>query len=402
MIVWFRRLHPLQRVAFVMWFWLVVGVSARVAVSKPNAQTVVPIYLDAAQRWQRGEDLYAPKPPMDVYRNPPGIAAGFVLFTWMPERVAGLTWRWLSTAVFLTGLLAWVRHGLPRPLKPWESGTLIALTVPFALPSLNNGQTNLVIIGLLLHGVTAVARGANSAGGWLAAASYVKVYPAAVALLVMLVSPKKLAPRFVVACALFAAAPFLFKSADYVAGQYRSFGDAATNDDRTFAGLGRAPRDLYLVFRVWATPPTQQVYTAIKLTVAAGMAVLVLLVWRRTRDLRTVSPLALGLGCVWMTVLGPAVEAHTYTLVGPTAAAAVVFGIADRRWVTAALAATGWALMMSPVVRDMFPNGGPFQAMGPQPVGGVLLLAVLVREAIRKPAATSATPRAAEPIKHAA
>ena len=121
MIAWFRGLHPMQRLAVVMWFWLIVGVSGRVAVSKPFVQSVMPIYLDAGQRWVAGEDLYAFKPPHDVYRNPPGIAAGFVPFTWMPQRVAGLAWRWLSAAVFLVGLVAWTRHGLPRPLKPWES-----------------------------------------------------------------------------------------------------------------------------------------------------------------------------------------------------------------------------------------------------------------------------------------
>ncbi|HUR53498.1 MAG TPA: glycosyltransferase family 87 protein, partial [Gemmataceae bacterium] len=353
---------------------------------------------DAGHRWTAGEDLYAYKPPLDVYRNPPGIAAGFVPFTWMPERGAGLAWRWLSAAVFLVGLVAWARHGLPRPLKPWESGLLVALTVPFALPSLNNGQTNLIIIGLLLLGVTAVARTRHTAAGsWLALASYVKVYPAAVAMLLAAVSPKKLAPRFAVACGLLVALPFLFQSAGYVSGQYRSFRDASIAGDRTLAELPRAPRDLYLVLRVWATPPSQEVYTAIKLGAATGMAALVLLVWRRTRDMKSVAPLALGLGCVWMTVLGPATEVHTYTLLGPTTAAAVVFAIADRKWGMVALAVVGWALLISPVIRDMFPKGGPFQAMGPQPVGGVLLLVAIVWQAIRKPVEVVATPQAAEP-----
>ena len=154
--------------------------------------------------------------------------------------------------------------------------------------------------------------------------------------------------------------------------------------------------------RVWATPPSQEVYTGIKLGVAAGMAALVLLVWRRTRDMKHVAPLALGLGCVWMTVLGPATEVHTYTLLGPTAAAAVVFAIADRRWGTVAVAAVGWALLISPVVRDMFPRGGPFQAMGPQPVGGVLLLGVIVRQALLRTGAVGAKPQAAEERRMAA
>src|SRR3954469_83457 len=100
--------HPLQKVAFWLWFAVLLGVGIRGAVTSPRSGSGLPIYLNAAHRWVSGDDLYAIQRPMDLYRNPPGVAAAFVPLTWASERAAGLLWRGLSAAVFLLGLRAWV------------------------------------------------------------------------------------------------------------------------------------------------------------------------------------------------------------------------------------------------------------------------------------------------------
>ena len=87
-----------------------------------------------------------------------------------------------------------------------------------------------------------------------------------------------------------------------------------------------------------------------------------------------------------MTVLGPASEAHTYTILGPTAAAVAVLALGDRNrpggMFTFALAAAGCGLLLAPVFRDMFPDGSRFQALGPHPVGGLLVLAAVLVDAV--------------------
>ncbi|HJZ54665.1 MAG TPA: glycosyltransferase 87 family protein, partial [Gemmataceae bacterium] len=358
------------------------------ALSKPGSQSVVPIYLEAARAWVRGDNLYHWEPPRDLYRNPPGFAAAFVPFTLLPETGAEIAWRAVGAAVFLLGLGRWVRHGLPRPLTPAETGAVFLLAAPLALASLNNGQTNLILIGLLLLGATAAARQQwRTAGAWLAAAATLKVYPLAVGLLVGLGAPRRLFPWLAVWCVLFAAVPFLLHDPAYVLDQHWSFRATVRADDRTFANLHRAPRDLFLVLRVWFTPPAPAVYLGVKLAAAAGMAGLVVLVVRRTPDMRIAAPLALHLGCVWVTVLGPATETHTYTLLGPSAATVPLFAWADRASYRGkprlVLALLGYGLLVSPVFRDIFPNGTEFQILGPQPVGGLLVLAVVVWDALR-------------------
>jgi hypothetical protein len=382
---WFRSLHPLQRLAVIAWAALLIGIGARVTASPARSQTVVPIYLNAADRWVRGEDLYAPAWPLDVYRYPPGIAPAFVPFTWLPEKAPGLIWRGLGAAVFLAGLAAWVRHGLPRPLTRGEAGAVFGLTVPLALSSLNNGQTNLAIAGLLLLGATAAARERwRAAGLWLALGGVVKLFPLAAGLLLAAAFPRRLLPWLAGFVALLLAAPFLLHDPGYVAGQYRSFVSFLGLDDRSLGPLDRAPRDLFLVLRVWFAPPPAAAYQAVQLGAAAAMAGLVVFAARRTRDPRFTSALALHLGCAWMTVLGPASEAHTYTILGPTAAAAVVLGFAGRSRAALWLAVLGYGLLVAPVFRDMFPAGWKFQVLGPHPIGGLLVLAAVVADAANR------------------
>jgi hypothetical protein len=386
---WFRPLHPVQRLAVVVWVLMLLGVAGRVAFSKPSSQTVLPIYLNGSERWARGEDVYADQPPLDRYRNPPPFAAAFVPFTLLPEKAAGVAWRVASAAVFLLGLGRWVRHGLPRPLTPAQSGATFLLAAPLALSSLNNGQTNLIVGGFLLLGASAAGAGRwRSAGLWLAAAAALKVYPLAVGLLVGLGAPRRVFPWLAAGCVGFALFPFLCQDPGYVLEMYRHQFAAVGADDRTFAELGRAPRDLYLVFRVWLVPPPPPVYLAVKLAAAAAMAGLVWRTARQTPDPRATAAPALHLGCVWITVLGPATETHTYTLLAATAAAVLLFAFANRREsggrTRLALALLGYALLISPVIRDVFPNGTPFQALGPQPVGGLLILVVVVWNVIRR------------------
>src|SRR5205085_12609925 len=136
-------------------------------------------------------------------------------------------------------------------------GAVFALGAPLALPSLNNGQSNLILIGLVLHGAAAAARSRDrTAGLLLAAAAAVKVYPLAVGLLVSL-ARRRVLLWLVLGCAGFAALPFLLAPADYVAHQYRRFAEAARADDRHRTGHQVPPRDLYWVLRVYFVAPSE-------------------------------------------------------------------------------------------------------------------------------------------------
>src|SRR5262249_24883011 len=218
----FARLHPAWRVAVLLWAVALLGVCGRVAVVSLRSGSVIPVYLDAAAAWCARADLYDIPGQSDQFRNPPGYAAAFTPFTHLHPRAAALLWRLVSVAVFLSGLAVWTRHGLL--LRTSQRGTVFALSVLLVLPSLNNGQADLLLAGLLLHGTTAAVRGGGVvAGVGLAAAAAIKVYPAAVGLLAAVVLPRRVLPWFVLAAAAFAALPFLAAPPEYVAEEYRRF-----------------------------------------------------------------------------------------------------------------------------------------------------------------------------------
>lgn len=382
-------LHLCWRIAILLWSVALLGVLGRVAVSPLTSQSVVPIYLGAADRWTHGDDLYAPyhfRAQPDVYRYPPGFAACFVPFTWLPPRVAALVWRVVSALVFLTGLWAWTRHGLH--LSTGQRGTVFALAAPLVLPSLNNGQANLILIGLLLHGATAVIRGRGGrAGVCLAAAVAVKVYPVAVGLLLTMAFPRRVLPGFLLALVGFAVLPFALDP-QTAADQYRRFAEAERAEDRRHGGYQDPPRDLYWVLRTYFVAPSDGIYTGVVIAAAIGMAAGV--ASNRGGDPRRVAVLAFDLGCVWMTVFGPATEPATYTLLAPTAATAVVRAWSSPARGQLAAALLGYLLLLAPVVRDFFPNGRAFHNLGPQPLGGLLLLGVVSMAAGRPGNCTTA------------
>jgi hypothetical protein len=372
----FSRLHPAWRAAVVLWAAVVLGVFGRVTFAPVRSGSVVPVYLHAAVAWGDRTDLYDSAGQPDQYRNPPGYAAAFVPFTWIHPRAAALLWRSLGLAVFLTGLATWTRHGLQ--LTTARSGTVFALAAPLVLPSLNNGQVNVLLIGLMLHGMTTAIRGRGIvAGVCLAAATAIKVYPAAVGLLASVVFPPRVLPSFVLATAGFLALPFLMAPPDYVAEQYRKFVENCREDDRHVTGQQVPPRDFFWLLRAYTPNPSIGAYRLAVLALAGGMAVLVAVVARRNPDRRIAAVLALDLGCVWMTVFGPATEAATYTLLAPTAAAAVVLAWSPGSRLRFSVALLGYLLLISPIVRDFFPHGRAFHDLGPQPLGGLLIFAAV-------------------------
>jgi len=361
------------RWAITLWLALLIGVSLRVLLSPPTSQSVLPIYRLAAERWQAGAALYVydPRLPLDVYRNPPGFAAAFQGFAWLPETLAALLWRWLSAAIFLVTLFRFCRAVQPD----WSLtrlGYVAALAVVIALPTVNNGQVNLLIAASALGGTAAVLRQQWwQAAAWLALGPWMKVYPMAVGLLLGLIEPRRLLPRFVLITFAGFLLPFLLHDPGYVLVQYHEFVTSQWNDDRTFAPLSRVPRDWTVVPRVWfgwVSPPivTKLVMLAMAV-IAAGWTVM-------SRQLPAAVLRAFLIGITWMTVFGPATEANTYAQLAGAAAWLVVAAAGQSRWILFP-AGLGYSLLALTVLRAVFPADWKLTALGPQPIGAMLLLA---------------------------
>ena len=369
------------RWAVIVWFALIAGVTGRVATSKPTSQTVIPIYLVAGERWLHAENLYAPIPEFDVYRNPPLIAACFAPLTYLPPKVAGVVVRLVSVALFLWGLLR-VRRRLLTELSPSQAGWLFLLATVLVIPSFNNGQVNTLIAAVALHGVAAAYQMKWwQAAIWLSFAGWIKLYPFAIGLLVTLALPWRFGARFLLCAVAGFALPFVLKDFDYVWEQYRDYVRYLGDDDRTYAPLSRVPRDWTALTRsVFDWVPTPTVTKVVSLTVAILFAALVYLHnhVKRAESLL----LALCLSGIWMTAFGPATEMNTYSLLAATAPIIGVMYSPQPRW-RMALAWFGYGLLAITVMRGMFPDDWKFNVLGPQALGTLLLLVVTQRSELR-------------------
>jgi hypothetical protein len=86
--------------------------------------------------------------------------------------------------------------------------------------------------------------------------------------------------------------------------------------------------------------------------------------------------LLLGLGCCWMTALGPATESATYVLLGPAAAWLLLSGAERQPVGLRALWLVAYGLLIASQAAAALPGGlGRLpQSLGTQPFAALLLL----------------------------
>ena len=312
--------RTLTVIAVVAWAILLVVVCAR-AVHTPHKNSVMTTYLAAGSHWLAGEDLYIGGRGF-VYS--PLTAAFFAPFATLPSGVANTLWRLLNAAAFLGGMALWLRagfHGIARRHDP----VVFLLLLPLAIGNFNNGQVNPLVTGLLLTALTTADCGRFTLAAFcVAGATFLKIYPLAIGLLLVLLYPKKFAWRLLLALAVLAELSLLLQKPEYVLDQYRLWWATRAADNRLVYDANIAPRDLWLLCRLAHIPISQSAYMVVQLLTAAGVgAVCAYGRWRNwPRERLAVA--ALSLGCSWMLLCGPASESATYILLAPAVVLALV------------------------------------------------------------------------------
>lgn len=379
----------LIRTAAIVWAIIVAVVCIRAA-AQPYKRTLFTTWSQAGGDWEHGLDLYRDtwRPDQDQFRYSPLTAALLVPFYHLPLRVGGAVWRLLNAAVLLGGFALWLRKA-PLVRTPRQQAILFLLLAPLSLSSLNNGQPNPLIIGLLLAALAAVdGERWSLAAVLIALATAVKVYPLAIGLLLAAAYPRRFALRLLLALALSAVLPFAFQHWDYVYAQYAQWLERLGKDQRWDWPLRMAYRDLWLLIRLFHVPLTPRGYLGVQLLSAAGCAVLCVALRLRGWPRRNVLAAILILGSCWMTLCGPATESSTYVLLAP-ALAWVVFRAENERWSGLLGLMTRMALLLFLfcVVRGLWPGVNRIHALGLQPQATLLLslvyVTVLVRELAR-------------------
>jgi hypothetical protein len=379
------------RLAVLVWVIAVAGVCVRAYV-QPYKRTLFTTWEQAGADWEEGRDLYRNSwnPDQDQFRYSPLTAVLLVPFHHLPIRTGGVVWRLLNAAVMLCGFAAWLRTA-PVARTPRQRGILFLLLVPLSLSSLNNGQPNPLVIGLLLAALAAVeGERWTLAAVFVALATALKIYPLALGLLLAVSYPRRFLPRLVLALILAVVLPFACQHWDYVRSQYLLWLTRLGKDQRWDWPLHMAYRDLWLLIRLVHLPLTPFGYLLVQLASAAGCAILCVALRLRHKPRREILLAILALSTCWMTLCGPATESSTYILLAPALTWAVVSAECDG-WprVLALLTRMSLLLFLICVVRGLWPRVNVFHALGLHPQAALLLSlaygVVLIRSLLASP-----------------
>jgi hypothetical protein len=240
-----------------------------------------------------------------------------------------------------------------------------------AIPSVNNGQVNVLLIGSVLLGYAFAMEGKIwPAVLWLALATGLKVYPVAGALLGIIAVPR-LSWRYAVAVVAIFAMPFAFQSTDYVMETYGRLLEALQHDDRTYnEHLFRVPHDWTIIPRVWLNVVIPAAMTK-TISVLAGVAFALVIALAKSRVIA-----AFLLASIWMTLFGPATEIPTYTLLGPAAAWWLVQWPSRRSCLIV-------ALLAAPILRAALPSSEVLPCRTSAPIAAMILLVDVLARTLR-------------------
>jgi glycosyl transferase family 87 len=184
-----------------------------------------------------------------------------------------------------------------------------------------------------MFAVTAVRREQwNVAAGCVGLATFFKIYPLAVGMLICVVAPRRFIWRLLLALLVFALAPYLLQHWSYVTDQYRAWIATRASDNRLNYSIKYAPIDLwFLIHVIGHLPISAGLYTLIQ--IATGSLIAIFCIWGRWKAWSTERVLCglFFLVSIWMTLCGPATEAHTYLLMAPALVIALVKSFHDRQ-----------------------------------------------------------------------
>src|SRR4029077_2048421 len=171
---------------------LTLGVICLRAGINPGTHSVFIDYWQAGVRWMRGEFLYPHRHNYQFFYSPLA-AAFFAAFALLPQALGGILWRLLSAIALILGARISGRMAWPGTSGvQWTAWGLAAL-LPLSLGNLHNGQAGVLVTALLLFGIVFCASGRwQITAACFAIAIIFKLYPIALALLLVALYPSKL------------------------------------------------------------------------------------------------------------------------------------------------------------------------------------------------------------------
>lgn len=378
--------HPLNRdrwlkLAIVLWAILAVVLTVK-GIVQPNKRSVYFCFTAGARDFWACSETYG----RDGYYYGPTFALAFSPFAHLPDPVGATLWNWLNVSVFLYALVRFHREVLAPRWPKITLGALLCLTIIGATRSLYSAQSNALLMALVLLAVVEIVhRRWWRAALCLAAPVHIKIWPIAIAALLIVQYPKKLLAPWLLFVALLAAAPMLTHSPSYVAKYYGMWKDCLA-ERQTEAQRWPGYRDAWTLWETTVGPVNKRVFTLVQLSAAAALAIGCVIARYKQMEERTLLWGTVNLWALWQMFLGPGSERLTVIIIAPCAAWLLLDSYHHKRGRVLATLACALVFLVGTgeIERRVF-LGSPL-AYAAFPLG-VLLMTIAVlwpREAIAK------------------
>lgn len=303
------------RLAIILWIILTVILTVK-GIMQPTRRSVYGCFAAGARDFWSSQEHYG----RDGYYYGPTFALAFSPFAHLPDPVGATLWNWFNVAVFLYALQRFHREVLAPRWPKVTLGALLCLTIIGATRSLYSAQSNALLLALVLLAVVEIVhRRWWRAALCLAIPVHIKIWPLAIAALLILRYPRELLLRWGVIVAMLAAAPLLSHPPEYVV-KYYGMWQACLAERQIDAQRWPGYRDAWTLWETLIGPVNKHVYTTVQLGTAAMLAGWCLLAKFKRYDERTTLWTTVNLWTVWQMLLGPGSERLTVIIVAPAAA----------------------------------------------------------------------------------
>lgn len=327
----------------------------------------------AGTHWLQAEYLYGDRRGF-IYS--PLAAAFFAPFAMIPPSLGIVIWQLINAAALLAGLAALLRL-FPQNVRR-HSAISHLLMIPWAIGNLDIGHSNPLLAGLIMLSVAAADSGRwTTSAICIGLATYLKIYPVAVAMLLLVIAPRQFGWRFLIVFLAMAVAPFFLQNWHYVSDQYRAWFATRGGDDRLNYPLKYAPLDLwFLLHWIGHLPVPPLFYTLLQ---AGGGGAVALFCWwskwKKQWSPARVFIALFSLVSIWMVLLGPATESYTYILLAPVLITALVHLFSEKAFPLKICVLLVFIMELAAVARNIFlSHFNPPWIFALQPLGALLLV----------------------------
>ncbi|MDH4164634.1 MAG: DUF2029 domain-containing protein [Nitrospirota bacterium] len=320
------------RNAWIAWAVLFLAVAA--IMISGSQRSVVLNYRMAALNWVNGTSLYDGL-GVGGFTYLPQSALLYLPFALLPETLSEVLWRLFNIAVFALGIREFGRLASGKA-GPDLFPLLTLVSIPLAWSCARNGQTTLIMAGLMMFAVADISREKWwRATLWLMLSVAFKPLSIVLILLVAAID-RPMSWRVLVGLAALFAAPFLAQAPGYVMSQYTGFLQNTT----TAAHVGAVEKGwttLFNALTVTGINVAERVQTVIRLA-AAGVTLALCWAARKRHDSDRSAIFVYTLAAAYLMLFSPRTENNTYAMLGPSIALFLASDwLIEKRTVPAAL-----------------------------------------------------------------